>query len=257
MYVGRSRRQGRRASGTTIERSLDKAIQRGKLDESAKDDVLGRLTGTTSLDDLARRRHRRRGHRRGPAIKTALFENLDEICKPGRDPGHHDLEPADHLAGQGDLAAAGRRRHALLQPRADHEAGRGRLDRATDDDVAETTRALCDAGRQGRGLLRRPGRLHRQRAAVPLPQRRGQDARGALRHGRRHRHRDEVRLRAADGPVRAARRGRQRRVAGDPARALPGVPRARLRAGAAAGAPGHRRLPRPEDQARFPGLLAR
>ncbi len=46
----------------------------------------------------------------------------------------------------------------------------------------------------------------------------------------------------------------QRRLAGDPARALPGVPRARLRAGAAAGAPGHGRLPRPQDQARLPRL---
>jgi len=39
---------------TTIERSLDKAIQRGKLEESAKGDTLGRLTGTTSLDDWRR-----------------------------------------------------------------------------------------------------------------------------------------------------------------------------------------------------------
>ena len=82
VYVGRSQDKvdGVRA---TIERSLDKAIQRGKLEESAKDEVLGRLTGTTSLDDL------------GPVdivveaiaedlkIKTTLFENLDEICKPG------------------------------------------------------------------------------------------------------------------------------------------------------------------------------
>ena len=98
---------------------------------------------------------------------------------------------------------------------------------STADDVAETARALCAQVGKVAGLLRRPRRLHRQRAAVPLPQRRGEDARGALRDRRRHRHRDEVRLRAADGPVRAARRGRQRRVAGHPARALPGVPRAR------------------------------
>ena len=36
--------------------------------------------------------------------------------------------------------------------------------------------------------------------------------------------------------------------------ALPGVPRARVRAGAAAGAPGHRRLPRPQDRPRVPRL---
>jgi 3-hydroxybutyryl-CoA dehydrogenase len=52
VYVGRSEAKvdGVR---TTIERSLDKAIQRGKLEESAREEVLGRLTGTTSLDDLA------------------------------------------------------------------------------------------------------------------------------------------------------------------------------------------------------------
>ena len=52
LYVGRSADKvaGVRA---TIERSLDKAIQRGKLEESAKPEVLGRLSGTTSLDDLA------------------------------------------------------------------------------------------------------------------------------------------------------------------------------------------------------------
>ncbi|HLN75438.1 MAG TPA: 3-hydroxybutyryl-CoA dehydrogenase, partial [Nocardioidaceae bacterium] len=49
VYAGRSEGKvdGVRA---TIERSLDKAIQRGKLEESAKDDVLGRLTGSTRLD---------------------------------------------------------------------------------------------------------------------------------------------------------------------------------------------------------------
>ena len=66
LYVGRAadKVDGVRA---TIERSLDKAIQRGKLEESAREEVLGRLTGTTSLDDLAGRRHRGRGDRRGPA----------------------------------------------------------------------------------------------------------------------------------------------------------------------------------------------
>ncbi|MEO5662824.1 MAG: 3-hydroxybutyryl-CoA dehydrogenase, partial [Nocardioides sp.] len=52
VYVGRSaaKVEGVRA---TIEKSLDKAIQRGKVEEPVKAEVLGRLTGTTSLDDLA------------------------------------------------------------------------------------------------------------------------------------------------------------------------------------------------------------
>ncbi len=81
VYVGRSQDKvdGVRA---TIERSLDKAIQRGKLDETAKEDVLGRLTGSTSLDDLAQVDIVVEAIAEDLKIKTTLFENLDEICKP-------------------------------------------------------------------------------------------------------------------------------------------------------------------------------
>jgi 3-hydroxybutyryl-CoA dehydrogenase len=81
-YVGRSdaKVDGVRA---TIEKSLDKAIQRGKLEESAKEQVLGRLTGSTSLDDLADVDIVVEAIAEDLKIKTVLFENLDEICKPG------------------------------------------------------------------------------------------------------------------------------------------------------------------------------
>ena len=82
MYVGRSDEKvdGVRA---TIERSLEKAIQRGKLEESAKAEVLGRLTGSTSLDDLADVDIVVEAIAEDLPVKTTLFENLDEICKPG------------------------------------------------------------------------------------------------------------------------------------------------------------------------------
>ena len=82
VYVGRAadKVEGVRA---TIERSLDKAIQRGKLEESAREEVLGRLTGTTSLDDLAGVDIVVEAIAEDLKIKTTLFENLDEICKPG------------------------------------------------------------------------------------------------------------------------------------------------------------------------------
>ena len=82
LYVGRSQDKvdGVRA---TIERSLDKAIQRGKLEESAKEEVLGRLTGSTSLDDLGRADIVVEAIAEDLKIKTTLFENLDEICRPG------------------------------------------------------------------------------------------------------------------------------------------------------------------------------
>jgi len=82
IYVGRSdaKVDGVRA---TIEKSLDKAIQRGKLEESAKAEVLGRLTGSTSLDDLADVDIVVEAIAEDLQVKTVLFENLDEICKPG------------------------------------------------------------------------------------------------------------------------------------------------------------------------------
>jgi 3-hydroxybutyryl-CoA dehydrogenase len=81
-YVGRSQDK---VDGVhaTIERSLDKAIQRGKLEESAKAEVLGRLTGTTSLDDLADVDIAVEAIAEDLTIKSTLFANLDDICKPG------------------------------------------------------------------------------------------------------------------------------------------------------------------------------
>jgi len=81
-YVGRTPEKvaGVRAA---IEKSLDKAIQRGKLEESVKAEVLSRLTGTTSLDDLGRVDLVVEAIAEDLHAKTVLFENLDEICKPG------------------------------------------------------------------------------------------------------------------------------------------------------------------------------
>ncbi len=81
-YVGRSAEKVSNVA-TTIERSLDKAIQRGKMEESAKADILGRLTGTTDLDDLAEVDIVVEAIAEDLHVKTVLFENLDEICKPG------------------------------------------------------------------------------------------------------------------------------------------------------------------------------
>jgi 3-hydroxybutyryl-CoA dehydrogenase len=82
VYVGRSDAKVD-AVRATIERSLDKAIQRGKLEESARAEVLGRLTGTTKLDDLADVDIVVEAIAEDLQVKKTLFENLDEICKPG------------------------------------------------------------------------------------------------------------------------------------------------------------------------------
>lgn len=66
-----------------ITKSLEKAVQRGKLEESARAQALSHLTGTTSLDALATVDLVVEAVVEDLAVKKALFENLDEICKPG------------------------------------------------------------------------------------------------------------------------------------------------------------------------------
>ena len=66
-----------------ITKSLEKAVQRGKLSEEDRAAALGHLTGTTSLDDLATVDLVVEAVVEDLVVKKALFENLDEICRPG------------------------------------------------------------------------------------------------------------------------------------------------------------------------------
>jgi len=70
-------------SKAAMSKSLEKAVQRGKLDEAGREAALARVTGTTSLDDLADVDLVVEALVEDLQIKIALFENLDEICKPG------------------------------------------------------------------------------------------------------------------------------------------------------------------------------
>jgi 3-hydroxybutyryl-CoA dehydrogenase len=82
LYVGRSQAK---VDGVVaaITKSFDKQIQRGRSTEEAKAEVLGRLTGSTSLDDLKDVDVVVEAIAEDLKVKTTLFENLDEICKPG------------------------------------------------------------------------------------------------------------------------------------------------------------------------------
>src|SRR5579875_3601663 len=68
---------------SAVTRSLEKAVQRGKLDETERDGALGRITGTTRLDDLADVQLVVEAVVEELAVKQALFSNLDDICAPG------------------------------------------------------------------------------------------------------------------------------------------------------------------------------
>jgi 3-hydroxybutyryl-CoA dehydrogenase len=66
----------------TITRSLEKAVQRGKLSEDDRDAALGRISGTTSLDELAEVNLVVEAVVEDLSVKQALFSNLDDICGP-------------------------------------------------------------------------------------------------------------------------------------------------------------------------------
>ena len=95
-YVGRSAAKvdGVRAA---IERSLDKAIQRGKLEEDAK----ARDPRPPDRHDQSRRprdgRSRRRGRGRGPRGQDHAVREPRRDLQARDDPGHHDQQPAGHL----------------------------------------------------------------------------------------------------------------------------------------------------------------
>jgi len=82
VYVARSPEKIA-AVRAALERSLTKAVQRGKLTEDSMGQALGRVSGTSSLDDLADVDLVVEAVVEEIGVKTALFANLDEICKPG------------------------------------------------------------------------------------------------------------------------------------------------------------------------------
>jgi 3-hydroxybutyryl-CoA dehydrogenase len=66
-----------------LAKSLDKQVARGRLDEAARDETLGRVRGTTDLDEMADRDLVVEAVVESLPVKEALFAALGEIAKPG------------------------------------------------------------------------------------------------------------------------------------------------------------------------------
>ena len=219
---------------------------------TTRDAALARLTGSTAAGRPGRRRPGRRGGRRGarassrrcsrPSTRSASPAR----CWPRRPRRCRSSSARWPPSGPRDVVG-----HALLQPGAGDEAGRGgphgrdRRRRASPRRARSCARLGKHAGR-----LRRPRRVHRQRAALPVPQRRGEDA--ARRTTPRVDDIDTAMKLGCGYPMGPFE---LLDVVGlDVSLAIqrelylefrePG-----LRAGAAAGAPGDRGLPRPQDAA--------
>ncbi len=145
---------------------------------AARDEALERITATDDVACLRRLRPRHRGRGRGPGAQARV---LRRSSTRRRSPSAvlattTSSMPVDRLRDGDRRAGAGRRR-PLLQPGRDHAPGRGRADRAHRPQGRRAGAGAAPKARQAPGAVRRPRRLHRQRAALPVPQRRRQDAR--------------------------------------------------------------------------------
>ena len=143
VYVGRSPEKVAKVA-STIERSLEKAIQRGKLEEPAREATLSRLTGTTRLDDLAQVDIVVEAIAEELSVKKALFENLDEICKQGAI-----LATTTSSLPVIECATATQRAQDVIGMHFFNPAPVMKLVEvvstvSTSDEVAETVRALCE-----------------------------------------------------------------------------------------------------------------
>jgi 3-hydroxybutyryl-CoA dehydrogenase len=82
LYVARGVEKVARVRAA-VERSLDKAVLRGKLEQADRDAALARVHGSARLDDLSDRDVVLEAVVEELSVKQALFATLDDICKPG------------------------------------------------------------------------------------------------------------------------------------------------------------------------------
>ena len=127
-----------------VERSMEKAVQRGKLDASDRDAARARITGSSSLDDLAEADLVVEAVVEELTVKQGLFSSLDEICAPGAI-----LATTTSSLPVIECAAVTSRPADVIGMHFFNPAPVMRLVEvvstvATSKDVAETVRALCD-----------------------------------------------------------------------------------------------------------------
>ena len=142
-YVGRAQAK---VDGVvaTITKNFDKQIQRDRATEEDKQATLAKITGTTSLDDLKDVDLVVEAIAEDLQVKTTLFENLDEICKPGAI-----LATTTSSLPIIEMASVTKRPQDVIGMHFFNPAAIMKLVEvvstvATADDVTETTLALCD-----------------------------------------------------------------------------------------------------------------
>jgi 3-hydroxybutyryl-CoA dehydrogenase len=142
VYVTRSKEKVDRVS-EQVERSMEKSVQRGTLEPSARDAALTHVTGSTNFDDLADVDLVVEAIAEDLAVKKALFENLDEICRSDAI-----LATTTSSLPVIDLASVTSRPNRVVGMHFFNPAQVMQLVEvvstvATDDEVATTVAALC------------------------------------------------------------------------------------------------------------------
>ena len=234
-----------------IEGSLGRSRERGKIEDDAYAEILGRISFTDRLEDIAD----------ADLVVEAVPENADlKAAILGQVAG---------IVSEDALIAS----NTSSIPIAQLAAGLPRPERVlglhffspvpvmrlveivvaldTSEETVASGPGLRRAARQAGDHHQGPLRLHRQHAARPLPDGGGADVRRRLRHRRGHRRGDEARLRPPDGPADAGRLHRPRRPLRDRRLPLRGVQADRVRAAAADQADGRLGADRSQGRARL------
>ncbi|EFQ83035.1 3-hydroxyacyl-CoA dehydrogenase, NAD binding domain protein [Aeromicrobium marinum DSM 15272] len=141
-YVGRGETQLAGVEAA-ITKNLDRAIAKGRLDEDAKSDLLGRISGSTEREALAGVDIVVEAIAEDLDIKLQLFRDLDRITKPGAI-----LATTTSSLSIDALAAETARPSDVIGMHFFNPAPVMKLvevvsGAATSAEVAETTRALC------------------------------------------------------------------------------------------------------------------
>ena len=174
-----------------VEHSTARAVARGKLTPAQQRALLERIDCGTDLAALAEADLVVEAVPEHLDLKRAIFAALDEICKP-----ETILATNTSSLSVTEIAVATRRPGKVIglhffNPGAGDEARRDRAQRRHRAGRRRRCRGVRAEARQGRRDHRRPGRVHRERAALRLSQPRRGHVRIALRHPRGHRRRDD------------------------------------------------------------------
>jgi len=68
---------------STIEKSLDRMIKKGKITEEEKKGILSRIEGSTSLEDMVKADFVVEAATENEVLKQQIFNDLDEYCREG------------------------------------------------------------------------------------------------------------------------------------------------------------------------------